>query len=90
MRLENKTVIVTGGGSGFGEGIAKRFAEEGANIVIADINQKNGEEVANNIEGSFFCEVDVANNSDVKNMIETTLEKFGSLDVLVNNAGIAQ
>ena len=90
MRLKNKTVIVTGGASGFGEGIVRRFAEEGANIVIADINGDAGKKVSEGIQGSLFCEVDVANNASVKNMIEDSVNKFGSVDVFINNAGIAQ
>ena len=90
MRLKNKTVIVTGGASGFGEGIVRRFAEEGANIVIADINGDAGKKVSDSIQGSLFCEVDVANNASVKNMIEDSVKKFGSVDVFINNAGIAQ
>mgnify|MGYP001274794337 CR=1 FL=1 len=90
MRLKNKTVIVTGGASGFGEGIVRRFAKEGANIVIADINGDAGKKVSEGIQGSLFCEVDVANNASVKNMIEDSVNKFGSVDVFINNAGIAQ
>ena len=90
MRLRNKNAIITGAASGFGEGIAKRFAEEGANIIVADINAENGRRVADNIENALFCEVDVANDNDVKEMIEFAVHKFGSLDILVNNAGIAQ
>ena len=90
MRLKNKTVIVTGGASGFGEGIVRRFAKEGANIVIADINGDAGKKVSDGIKGSLFCEVDVANNASVKNMIEDSVNKFGSVDVFINNAGIAQ
>ena len=90
MRLKNKTVIVTGGASGFGEGIVRRFAEEGANIVIADINGDAGKKVSDGIQGSLFCEVDVANNASVKNMVEDSVNRFGSVDVFINNAGIAQ
>jgi len=90
MRLQNKTAIITGAGSGFGEGIAKRFVEEGANVVIADINVENGQRVADSLPGSVFCKVDVTINSEVKAMVDMAETEFGGLDIMVNNAGIAQ
>jgi 3-oxoacyl-[acyl-carrier protein] reductase len=94
MRLQGKVAIVTGGGSGFGEGIAKRFAEEGCKIVVNDINAEGGERVADEIsrahgQGSAaFARADVAKDADVKAMIETCLSRYGRLDILVNNAGV--
>jgi 3-oxoacyl-[acyl-carrier protein] reductase len=90
MRLENKIAIVTGAGSGFGEGIAKRFTEEGAKVIIADIDRENGQRVANELDGASFCQVDVTNGDDVKAMVEMAVSEFGGLDILVNNAGMAQ
>ena len=90
MRLKDKSIIVTGAGSGFGEGITKRFAEEGANVIVADVDVENGTRVAKATKNAIFCQVDVANDADVKNMINLAIGEFGSLDVLVNNAGIAQ
>ena len=88
MRLKGKVALITGAGSGFGEGIAKRFSEEGANIAIIDINSEAGQRVANDIDNSLFVEADVANSASVKNMVSKTIETFGGLDILVNNAGI--
>ena len=88
MRLKGKVALITGAGSGFGEGIAKRFSEEGANIAIIDINPEAGQRVANDIDNSLFVEADVANSASVKNMVSKTIETFGGLDILVNNAGI--
>ena len=88
MRLKGKVALITGAGSGFGEGIAQRFSEEGANIAIIDINPEAGQRVANDIDNSLFVEADVANSASVKNMVSKTIETFGGLDILVNNAGI--
>jgi 3-oxoacyl-[acyl-carrier protein] reductase len=94
MRLEGKVAIVTGGGSGFGEGIAKRFAEEGAKVVVNDIDDKAGQRVAAEIEkaqgqgSALYVRADVADNTAVKAMIGRAVERFGKLDILVNNAGV--
>jgi 3-oxoacyl-[acyl-carrier protein] reductase len=94
MRLEGKVAIVTGGGSGFGEGIAKRFAEEGAKILVNDINDEGGKRVAAEIDkasgqgSAIYVHGDVAKDSEVKSMVEACLARFGRLDILVNNAGI--
>ena len=91
MRLRDKVAIVTGAASGFGEGIAKRFAEEGARIVVNDIDVANGERVARAIDATGgkarFCVGDVSNDADVANMIRFALDAFGDLDIVVNNAG---
>jgi 3-oxoacyl-[acyl-carrier protein] reductase len=86
MRLKDKVVIVTGGGSGFGEGIAKRFAEEGAKVVVADIDEKNGSRVAKET-GSLFVKADVAKSSDWAKLVAESSAKLGRLDAVVNNAG---
>ena len=88
MRLKGKVALITGAGSGFGEGIAQRFSEEGASVAIIDINPEAGQRVANDIDNSLFVEADVANSASVKNMVSKTIETFGGLDILVNNAGI--
>ena len=87
MRLKNKIAIVTGGGSGFGAGIVKKFIQEGAKVVVADINLENAEKVAMD-SGGFAVEVDVSNSLSFKNMVDKTLENFGKIEIMVNNAGI--
>ncbi len=87
MRLEAKTAIVTGGGSGFGAGIALKFASEGARVMVADINPETATHIADEIDG-IAQEVDVADSSSVSRMVANALHEFGQVDVLVNNAGI--
>ena len=87
MRLKNKIAIVTGGGSGFGAGIVKKFIQEGAKVVVADINLENAEKVVMD-SGGFAVEVDVSNSLSFKNLVDKTLEKFGKIEIMVNNAGI--
>jgi 3-oxoacyl-[acyl-carrier protein] reductase len=93
MRLENKVAIITGAGSGIGKETALLFAKEGAKVVVADVNEKAGEEtvveIKKNGEG-FFVKLDVSNREQSKQMVKTTLEKYGKIDVLINNAGIVQ
>ena len=91
MRLTNKIAIVTGAGSGFGEGIAKRFSAEGARVVVNDIDAEKGERVAAEImqRGGMAqcCAGDVSSDKDVARLVATALAVFGDLDVVVNNAG---
>ncbi len=87
MRLEGKTAIVTGGGSGFGAGICRRFAAEGARVMVADINMDAAQTIAEEIHGIAF-EVDVAVGGSVATMAHAALDTFGKLDILINNAGI--
>ena len=87
-RLSGKVAIVTGGGSGFGEAISKRFAEEGCKVVVADIDPVGGERVAaTHPKSMHFIKMNVANEEDWETCIENTVDKFGRLDILVNNAG---
>ena len=89
-RLIGKTAIVTGAASGFGEGIAKRYAEEGAQVVCADINIKDAERVAKMIgNGAIAVKADVARKDDTDAMIDACMEAYGRLDILVNNAGFS-
>jgi 3-oxoacyl-[acyl-carrier protein] reductase len=88
MRIPNKVAIITGAGSGFGEGIAKRFAEEGAKVVVADINADGAKRVADEIgDAAVAITTDVTSAADVAAMIALAEEKFGRLDILINNAG---
>jgi 3-oxoacyl-[acyl-carrier protein] reductase len=91
MRLKDKIAIVTGAGSGFGEGIAKRFAQEGCKIVVNDLNAEGGERVAAEIRAggglAHFLQADVSRDADVKRLVDGCLAHFGGLHILVNNAG---
>ncbi len=89
MRLEGKTAIVTGAGSGFGEGMAKRFAEEGANVVVADLIGDKAERVAREIGAQAVAlEVDVARAQDNQAMAAAAMSHFKRLDIFVLNAGV--
>ncbi len=94
MRLKNKTAIITGGASGFGQGIAERFAKEGANVVIADLNADTARAVADSINNAggiaLALKCDVTSSQSVKQMVDQTIARFGALDCLVNNAGLPQ
>ena len=91
-RFKDKIVIVTGAGSGIGETTAIKFANEGASVVVADINPETGNSVSNHINNngakSIFAETNVAEFKSVDNMVSQTLDTFGIPDVLINNAGI--
>jgi len=87
MRLEGKTAIVTGAGSGFGAGIARRFAAEGATVMVADLNGDAAAAVAQEI-GGVAQVADVSKADSVKDMAQAALAAWGRIDILVNNAGI--
>ena len=92
MRLKNKIAIITGGANGIGLAAVKRFTEEGAKVVIADFDEKQGQAVEDVFvhEGYdvMFVQVNVADKVSVTEMVKTTIAKFGRIDILVNNAGI--
>lgn len=94
MRLKDKVAVVTGAASGFGEGIARRFAKEGAHIVIADIADDAGKDVANSLQDAgaraVYVHADVTASNEMKAMVEVAQSEFGGLDILVNNAGMPQ
>ena len=93
-KVANKIIIVTGAAQGFGAGLAEIMHDEGANIVIADINQENGQEAADRLNRkkagnkAVFVPVDVSDPVSVENMVRETVLLFGGLDVMISNAGI--
>lgn len=87
MRLKDKIAVITGAGSGMGKAMAELFAAEGARIVCADISGKQDEVAASLGDAAVPLHVDVSKEADIQRMIATAEEKFGRLDVLVNNAG---
>ena len=87
MQLDGKTAIVTGAASGFGAGIARAFAAEGARVMVADLNGDRAQDVADEIGGT-ACTVDVADGVSVQAMVNAAMGTFGHVDILVNNAGI--
>ncbi len=87
-RLENKIAVITGAASGFGEGMAKRFAEEGAKVVVADLNAKGAERVASEIgDAALPVTADVSIKADIDAMVAAAMDRFGRIDIMVNNAG---
>ena len=89
MRLQGKTAIVTGGGSGFGEGIVRKFVAEGARVVVADRDEAAAARVASALgDRALAVRADVTVAADVAAMVEAAERRFGGLDVLVNNAGM--
>lgn len=90
MKLEGKVAIVTGGAQGMGRAIARRFVEEGAHVVVADLQKDAAQAVAAELDGSVAVEVDVRNQKQVQTMVEMAIREFGALDILVNNAGVGK
>jgi NAD(P)-dependent dehydrogenase (short-subunit alcohol dehydrogenase family) len=87
-RLDNKVAVITGAASGIGRATAKRFAAEGAKVVVADLSDREGTEFAQEIGGT-YVHVDVSDEKDVEALYEKTAEVYGGIDVLFNNAGIS-
>jgi len=85
--LEGKNCIITGGGRGIGKATAIKFAEEGAKVVIAEFDEVTGQSTANEV-GGLFVKTNVAEKRSVDSLFKTTMDAFGRIDVLVNNAGI--
>jgi len=92
MEIRGKSAVITGGGSGIGRAVAIRLANEGASVVVADVDAAGGAAVAHEIEKAdgkaLFVRADVTREADTRNMLDTAVQKFGRLDILHNNAGI--
>ena len=87
MRLKDKVVLVTGGAAGIGKATAQRFAEEGANVVICDVNEEMGKATADEFNFDYY-KVNVADRQDVQKWIDAVVAKYGRIDIIVNNAGV--
>ncbi len=88
--LHGKVAIVTGGANGIGRAITERFVAEGAVVVVADVDADNGEKVAGDLgERAIFRQTDVTSRDDVQDLVDSTIERFGHLDVMCNNAGVS-
>ncbi|HJG33716.1 NAD(P)-dependent dehydrogenase, short-chain alcohol dehydrogenase family [Jeotgalicoccus aerolatus] len=88
-KLQDKVVIITGGISGIGKASAELFNKEGAKLVLVDLDENKGNEAAKEIGGeTIFVQADVTSEEDAKKVFDTTIEKFGRVDILFNNAGI--
>lgn len=90
-RLLDKVAIITGAGEGIGKGVARKFAAEGASVVVAEFNDETGTGTAAELESDFgvralFVRTDVRTKEDVLAMVDATMQKFGRADILVNNA----
>jgi len=94
MRLADKVAIITGAGSGMGRASAIRFAQEGAKVVVADLDPKGGQETQDMVQAkggeAVFVQADVTKEGDMENMVRTTIEKYAKLNILFNNAGYPQ
>lgn len=94
MKLQSKVAIVTGGAQGMGRAICLRYAQEGASIVVADLNLAGSQKVAGEITDmggqAVGVQVDVRNQEQVQQMVDTAVEQFGGVDILVNNAGVGK
>jgi 3-oxoacyl-[acyl-carrier protein] reductase len=91
MRLEDKVCLITGGAMGIGEATAARFAEEGATVVICDVNEEQGQRTAAGLgpQAAFYA-VDVTDRQAVQGWVDDVVTRFGRIDILVNNAGITR
>ncbi|KAI8225057.1 4-formylbenzenesulfonate dehydrogenase TsaC1/TsaC2 [Colletotrichum sp. SAR 10_99] len=87
-RLAGKVAVITGGGHGFGEAIARRFALEGAKVLISDINEADGQRVASDAPDAIsFCKANVTDAGEWEKLLDTAQERYGRIDILINNAG---
>ena len=89
MIIKGKTALVTGGASGLGKAIVEMFYAEGANVVIADLNEETGNKAAAELgDRAFFVKTDITDYAEVEKVVKATVDKFGSVNILVNSAGI--
>jgi 3-oxoacyl-[acyl-carrier protein] reductase len=89
MRMKDKVVLVTGGAAGIGKATALRFAEEGAKVIICDVNETVGQETVKELgEAAAFYKVNVASRAEVQKWVDDVVAQYGRVDVIVNNAGI--
>lgn len=92
MRLENKVAIITGGGGGIGRATAVRFAKEGAQVIVADFGEEEGiktvQLIKENGGDAVFVRVNMTKPEDVEHMVQKTIDTYGKLDILINNAGV--
>jgi NAD(P)-dependent dehydrogenase (short-subunit alcohol dehydrogenase family) len=87
-KLEHKIAVITGGASGIGEAAVRKFVEEGARVVIADVQEEKGKQLAQALgEGAFFQKTDVSKEADIQNLVQATVQRFGYFDCWYNNAG---
>ena len=89
-RVDGKVAIISGGASGLGLASAKRLAEEGATVIIGDVNQTLGEQVASKIDNVLFEYLDVTKETNWERLIDKVVSTYGKLDILLNSAGIVQ
>ena len=94
MQLKNRVAVVTGSGRGIGEAIARRFVKEGAKVVICDLNETDVNRTVRELTGEggtvLGFVANVANSTEINNMMEKVLQEFGTIDILINNAGITR
>lgn len=88
-RFQGRIVFITGGASGIGEGAARRFAKEGARLAIADINEEGARAVAESLPEAMALRTDTSDPASVERAIAATVDRFGKIDVIFNNAGIS-
>ena len=89
MRLKDKVAIITGGANGIGLAAVKRFVEEGAKVIVVDVNEQQGQIVMNEL-AVHFKKLDITNGEQCKKLVQEIVEEFGRIDILVNNAGITK
>ena len=91
MQLQHATALITGGASGLGEATVRRFAAQGANVVIIDLNAERGQALAQELgESARYVRADVSREEDMQTAVQTAVETFGALNILVSCAGVAR